>query len=101
MTLRPGEYRLYTDVPLEDAVTATEEDDSAEKFVVYPNPVQEDFTIQYPAVEKIKFYTSEGKEIFLKKRSDTTWSTHGLASGFYILQIENRQGVQRHKIIKQ
>jgi hypothetical protein len=101
MTLRPGEYRLYTDVPLKDEVTATEEDDAGEKFVVYPNPVQEEFTIQDATVEKIKIYTVEGKEIFLKKHSDATWSTHGLAAGFYILQMENRQGVQRVKIIKQ
>lgn len=100
MTLRPGEYRLYTDVPLKDPVTGIEQE-SHHSFLVYPNPVADDLSIGDVHIEKVQLYTPGGKAISLRKNSDATWSTLGVAPGFYIVQIETRQGVRRSKIIKQ
>jgi hypothetical protein len=99
MTLKPGEYRLYTDFPLKDPITGVEADVSSD-FIIHPNPVQEDFIIDSEHRTKVKLYTLEGKEVFPKKRSDTTWSMAGFAPGFYIVEIVTQQNIKRAKIIK-
>jgi 1,4-alpha-glucan branching enzyme len=100
ITLRPGEYQLYTDFPIKDPVTGVAETPS-DRFTIYPNPVQDDFTVEDINIKTVKLYTPEGKELPLKKRTDSTWSTHGVAPGFYIVQIKTRHGIRQSKIIKQ
>jgi 1,4-alpha-glucan branching enzyme len=101
LSLAPGEYRMYTDYPLKGEPITGAEETPSHRFTIYPNPVQDDFTVEDINIKNVKLYTPEGKELPLKKRSDSIWSTHGVAPGFYIVQIETKQGIRQSKIIKQ
>jgi len=99
LTLKPGEYRMYTDFPLKDPVTSIE-DDPAKEFVVYPNPADNELFIKLDAVKSVTVYTTEGKQAAVLQKSGSSWNVAGLAKGLYVVKIETGRGVKHAKIIK-
>lgn len=100
VTLRPGEYRLYTDVSIKDPVTGIAETfDGA--FSLYPNPVTDHFTVNADDIQQLTLYTLEGKELVVHQPSASTWSLLGLPAGMYIVKVQSRRGVMQTKLIKQ
>jgi glycosidase len=98
-TLRPGEFKMYTDFPLKDPVTDVEEKLSKE-FVVYPNPVDDHLFIKPEAVRSVTLYTMDGRQMAALKKSGPSWNVADLAKGIYVVKIETGRGVKHAKIIK-
>jgi hypothetical protein len=67
---------------------------------LYPNPVEDELFTGEATVKSLTIYTTEGKQVAVVKRSDTSWSLAGLPKGLYIIKVESRRGVKYSKIIK-
>ena len=71
-TLRPGEYRLYTDVQLRDPVTSVE--DQEEEFVsVYPNPTRDELFVDGETVS-VSLYSVDGRRVNMLKTAEGIWN---------------------------
>ena len=99
-TLRPGEYRMYTDVQLRDPVTSVAEEGGT-LHSVYPNPVIDDLYIEGSSPISISLYSMEGKRVNISKRAEGVWSLAGIPRGLYILQVRSNEGIKQVKIIKE
>jgi hypothetical protein len=78
---------------------------SAGRFLVYPNPVSDDLFISFPATfseAKISFYNGLGQIIFEKsiQNTDASLSLENINPGIYFYKINNNSFVQTGKIIK-
>ncbi len=98
-TLKPGEFRLYTDIALKGPVTSVEEE-LFDKFTVYPNPVTDELYIEYKDPISFTLYTIDGRPVKIQNRSHNSWSLDGLPKGMYVLQVQDGEGVKQVKIIK-
>jgi hypothetical protein len=99
-TLRPGEYRLYTDVQLRDPVTGVE-GEGGQVFPVYPNPVVDERYIGGDEAVTVTLYSVDGRRVDMPKRTDGIWSMVNLPKGLYILKIQNSETIKQVKILKQ
>ena len=100
LTLKPGEYKLFTDYALKEPVTSVTSEMHHDGIYLYPNPVENELFTDEATVKSLTIYTTEGKQVALLKRSDTSWSLAGLPKGLYIVRVESRGGVKYSKIIK-
>lgn len=98
-TLRPGEYRMYTDVQLRDPVTSVEGQDE-EVVSVYPNPTRDELYIDSESVS-VTLYSVDGRRVNMLKTANGTWSIAELPRGLYILKIQDSERIKQVKIIKQ
>ena len=84
----------------------------ATQYVISPNPFSTDFSVSWnrflPEVNQIQLVNLLGQSQFLlndaealNADSEVLISTEALPSGFYILLIEDRQGIHSFKILKQ
>jgi hypothetical protein len=48
---------------------------------LYPNPVENELFTDEATVKSLTIYTTEGKQVAILKRSDTSWSLAGLPKG--------------------
>ena len=106
INLQPGEYHLYTDVPLPtpNIVLGMEQLDPQNTqnsiwSVSYPNPSSDAFVIEYEvakpkAAVTITIYDLLGKKIATLYEGNQTkggyqsiWNAQGLANGLYFYQI--------------
>ena len=99
-TLRPGEYRMYTDIQLRDPVTSVEGEGEA-VFSVYPNPVLDELFIDGHDAATVTFYSVDGRQVDISKGADGIWSVANLPKGLYIMRIQNSETIKQVKIIKQ
>ena len=100
LTLKPGEYKLFTDYALKEPVTSVSSEMHHDGINLYPNPVENELFTDEATVKSLTIYTTEGKQVAVLKRSDTSWSLAGLPKGLYIVKVESRGGVKYSKIIK-
>ena len=100
LTLKPGEYKLFTDYALKEPVTSVLSEMHHDGINLYPNPVENELFTDEATVKSLTLYTTEGKQVAVLKRSDTSWSLAGLPKGLYIVKVESRGGVKYSKIIK-
>jgi glycosidase len=100
LTLRPGEYKLYTDYALKEPVTNVLSENHDNEINLYPNPIENELFTDEGSVRSLTIYTAEGKQVAVLKRSETSWDLSGLPNGLYIVKVECRRGVKHAKIIK-
>jgi len=100
LTLKPGEYKLFTDYALKEPVTSVLSEMHHDGITLYPNPVENELFTDEATVKWLTLYTTEGKQVAIVKRSDTSWDLSGLPKGLYIVKVEDRRGVRHAKIIK-
>ncbi len=103
MTLKPGEFKLYTDYPIANLITGVEEDATLEtNAVVYPNPTTNFFSIQLQEpIQSVQLLSMNGQKITPSRISDTTWNVAGISSGFYVVEIQTSKKIIRTKLIKE
>ena len=78
---------------------------SLDKFLVYPNPVSDELFLSFPATfseAKISFYNGLGQFLFEKsiQNTDASISLGNINSGIYFFKIEGNSFAQTGKIIK-
>ncbi len=103
ISLKPGEYKIYTDFPIENLITGIDDEYSlVNNVVVYPNPSKEFFSVQVEEpILSLQLYGMGGKRITPAKVENTMWSTEGISSGLYIIEIQTKKGFIRTKLIKE
>lgn len=80
-------------------------DNSIERFLVYPNPVHNSLCVSFPngfQEAKVSLYNSLGQIVFEKSitNSETSIALESLSFGIYIYKIESNSFIQSGKIIK-
>lgn len=105
ISLKPGEYRLFTDVhienPLETVVSVNVPQEEV-KIAVYPNPAGEFLNIKWNGIRVLNIHilNLQGKKIKTFSGGETILSLQGLLPGLYIAEMETPGSSYRFKIIK-
>lgn len=103
ISLSPGGYKLFTDVPLESTVVTSTVAMEDNAIMIYPNPVVDGISIMNAGNEIIKniiVFQSNGVRVQLEKLDDSRWSVARLPPGFFIAEIQTSSRIYRMKIIK-
>jgi 1,4-alpha-glucan branching enzyme len=98
IVLQPGEYKIFTDVPIGQA-PVTSAENNLEAVRVFPNPVTDQFHVNLPeGVSALR--DGRGVEVPFKV-NDKTYDVRHLEPGLYFLQHRTRAGKTYHlKIMK-
>lgn len=102
LTLRPGEYHVYTDVKMKlpSLITATEKNKDI-NVVLFPIPTQSLFYIESSeGIKNVQAKTVTGSTLLLVRVDENTWDVSTLSSGLYILEIQTVSGVVRKQLLK-
>ncbi|WP_124979384.1 alpha-amylase family glycosyl hydrolase [Nonlabens xiamenensis] len=102
ISLQPGEYKLYTTQALNDPLSTDDAigGNNALDIRLYPNPTADVFRLSQP-VDQIILFNSAGQKIKSYSAEGTSFSTNGLSSGLYFLQVTDKDRVQTLKLIKE
>ncbi len=77
------------------------DENSEQKFVMYPNPVLDVIHIDtVEDIDKIEIYNLVGNVVMSKERPDRIFDISNVSSGVYLLRIYSNQGVLTKKFIK-
>jgi len=103
MNMLPGQYKLFTDVPLENAITTGVEESLIEQVTVYPNPTNSIIKIDAPTlhVHQSRLVSLQGSSVNIVPIDSQSWDISNVAPGIYILELKTEVGVIRKKIVKQ
>lgn len=109
ITLKPGEFRVYTNVniPTPEYVTALDDEDLG-KIFIYPNPSQNHFNVEIPDSSdgpvKILLYEITGRKLMERNKASTNGLTDldigHLSNGIYVLNVETNEAVFKTRIVK-
>ena len=78
------------------------QDQFVTQYLLYPNPVQNLLNIKgIDSIKNINIYTLSGNSVLEINKNFSTIPMGALASGVYIISIENDQGVINQKLIKE
>lgn len=102
ISLKPGEYKIFTDVEITNPLITSTENPLAEvKVSVYPNPASDVLMVNSDRpVRNLKLVTANGATLFPERIDSTTWDLRHVQDGFYIVVIEQQGITQRLKLIK-
>lgn len=102
MALDPGEYKLYTDVPIENLLVTAAEEEIVQRLRLYPNPVHETLYIDTgsEAVSSLLLLSLHGILLAPKRLSESEWDLSGINSGLYVAEIRASRKTYRVKLVK-
>lgn len=101
--LQPGEFKIFTDVQLEEpeVITGMEQEGSV-SVSLYPNPAGKTLMIaSEESIVSLSMITLQGVRVAPKRMTDETWDISGLAPGLYVAEVKTRTGSVKIKVIKQ
>lgn len=101
--LQAGQYKLYTDYPIESPiVTGIGDDDTNQNVWVYPNPVDETIIVKNEQSLKmeLRLFTSQGSPVVTPRISENSWDASHLTTGLYIAEVKSGGRIYRIKILK-
>jgi len=82
-------------------IVSASNDQYLSSFNLYPNPITNILNIQGIDQDvNFKIYNIQGEIINQGKSVAQQIDTHLLPSGLYIFEIQNEQGIERHKVLK-
>lgn len=101
--LQPGEYKIFTDVQLEDAQIITGNEQQPQVVIsVYPNPAGKTLIVDSEKpVLGLSMTTMQGVTLLPKQISQKSWDIGELSPGLYIAEIKTQSGSVKIKVIKQ
>lgn len=100
--MKAGEYKLFTDVPIETSiVTGLEEEAPASTVQIFPNPVEDvlQLTAEVPVLS-LRIITLQGVIHTPVRLSSHTWDLREYGAGMYIVESRTVRGLSKIKIIK-
>jgi 1,4-alpha-glucan branching enzyme len=101
MNLLPGQFKLFTDVPLDNPITAIN-DDEIFPITIYPNPTSEILRIDAETIgiENISLISMLGVRNLPNRIDSNSWDVANVAPGIYIVEINAESRTIRKRIIK-
>lgn len=98
LQLRPGEYRLFTDVEINNPlITSLPEEGFDGELSLYPNPAQNVIWVDAEDVISEIYLTSvSGKVYKATMVNDSVWSTEHIPDGLYIVSIHRPARPVKH-----
>lgn len=106
--LKAGEYRIYTDVKLDqpDIAASVEELMVAEDFALFPNPASDQVTLKAVNEEafSLTIYNAQGSIVYQRNdlnSKEHTITTTTFESGVYIVEMQTGVGVSHQTLIIQ
>jgi 1,4-alpha-glucan branching enzyme len=102
VSLKPGEYKLYTDVAIDHPIVTAIETEQKIDLVVYPNPVHTILQINSTEgrVEKLTIRNMQGAFIAPHRINENQWDVKELPAALYIGEVKVHHKTYRIKIIK-
>lgn len=98
MRLEPGDYYLFTDVPLK---TVTSAEDESTLITMFPNPTNQQLNITGENLNGMTMFSAQGAEVKPLQIDAATWDVSHLAPGLYVVEVKTENKLIRKKIIKQ
>jgi len=99
--LKPGEYKLFTDVQIEYPLVTATEFTLPITASLYPNPVNTILAIDSDTqVISLNLLTVQGTPVSPTRLSANTWDVSELANGLYIAEVQTLRGCIKIKVIK-
>jgi len=103
VTLQPGEYKLFTDVPIDNPLITAVNSEQKPRLTVYPNPVQSYLSVSsdYGIVTGVTVRNMIGQSFALQRLGESRWSMEGLSPGLYIAEIQTLRHRYVVKLVKE
>lgn len=99
--LKPGEYKMYTDVPIGYSVVTGLEEKESITVDIYPNPVDNILRVASElTIQHVNVSTMQGVKHLPIRISENTWDLSALSTGMYIVEVHTVRGTSKTKIIK-
>lgn len=100
--LTAGDFKLYTDVPIESPVITSAERSLEKDIHIYPNPVGDKLVIVSgtASIQKVSFFSNFGSSMVLNRLDDSTWDVSYLPPGLFVAEVRTRSGMYRMKLMK-
>ena len=99
-----GQGNLYLDdITIEEAPTASIEENLLSDFTIYPNPVKDFLNITGAGeINRAQVYTLHGQKVIENEESNIQQiNMEGLANGIYILKLHSGNASKSIKLIKE
>lgn len=102
VSFQPGEFKLFTDVAIENPLVTSAEEEIVRRLTLYPNPVHERLHIGsvHEPVKELSLISLQGVVISPKRLSDKEWDVSSIAAGLYVVDIKTTKKNYRVKLIK-
>lgn len=102
INLQPGEYRLYTDVLIENPLVTAVQDERNQRVTVFPNPVRSHVSVSSDndIITGVTVRNMLGQRTTLR-REGGQWNMEGLAPGLYIAEIQTLRQRYVVKLVKE
>jgi hypothetical protein len=102
LSLNAGEYKLYTDVLINNPLVTGVQEEIIRRLKIYPNPVGETLRIESEKepISKVALRTLQGVSLSPSRLSDQEWDVSSFAAGLYIAEIKTSKQTYRIKIVK-
>jgi 1,4-alpha-glucan branching enzyme len=101
ITLQPGEFKLLTDVQIENQLVVGTENELISSVSVYPNPVGNILRVESETeIIDLKIHSLHGVTHHPKRSSSDVWDISELREGMYVVEIRTRSGNHKVKIVK-
>ena len=102
MTLQPGEFRLFTDVQIENPLITSVGEETMPSMKIYPNPVDRMINVEpeHEIIYGLTLRNLSGQQFSVTRSGLNQWDTGELPSGFYVTEIRTSKRNYRIKIVK-
>ncbi|HLZ16889.1 MAG TPA: T9SS type A sorting domain-containing protein, partial [Cyclobacteriaceae bacterium] len=101
LSMAPGAFKLYTDVPIKGlhVITAIA-DTPGTDIILYPNPAQNRLNVGMSgSIVGLRATSVTGTEITPYRVNEKEWDVSNFSSGLYIIEIQTESIVIRKKLI--
>jgi 1,4-alpha-glucan branching enzyme len=97
INLAPGEFKMFTNVPLINTlITSVEE---TKGFLIYPNPVG-DYIESIVVLDEVRLIGTSGIKYSLGRLNDYQWDASAVPAGLYVAISVKEGVVSKSKILK-
>jgi len=101
LTMAPGDYKLYTDVPIKGTHLVTEVKNLFDVQInLYPNPTLGQLHVDTDeSIIDLRVMSVTGALLTPYRVDDTSWDFSSLSPGLYIVEIRTEHGLSRKKLV--
>lgn len=101
MFSKSNKPRHYTIVPITfDGVVAIDDNAVNQQVSIYPNPINDHFTIDGVVAERVEMFNLLGTKVLSVENPSNVIATNHLSNGLYIVKIYTNEGVAVKKVAK-